>query len=226
MDAAKPSRVICPLCECQVEQPFRENLFGHEFWQCTECALVFRNPASHLSPSDEKERYYLHSSDPIDPGYEKFVSPILKWLSIYADKNSTILDFGCGHGQVLTQILRRLGYDVAAFDPYFFPDAKTLERKYDFVIACEVFEHFRTPAQNIKHLMSCIKPNGQILIMTDLWTEGRDFKSWGYHRDPTHVSFYGPNTMRWIAQTLPLRLLEMHEPRFVVFGSELRGDGP
>ena len=30
----------------------------------------------------------------------------------------------------------------------------------------------------------------------------RDFAGWHYRRDPTHVAFYGPETLRWIARRL------------------------
>jgi hypothetical protein len=35
--------------------------------------------------------------------------------------------------------------------------------------------------------------------MTEWFTGERPFEEWRYARDPTHVSLYRPDTLRWIA---------------------------
>ena len=45
-----------------------------------------------------------------------------------------------------------------------------------------------------------LNPGGWLGVMTKWVGSHDDFVSWRYIRDPTHVAFYSPRTLRWIAE--------------------------
>ena len=54
-------------------------------------------------------------------------------------------------------------------------------------------------ARDFTRMDDFLKPGGWLGIMTEMVTPDNDFKSWWYHRDPTHVCFYRQETMAWMA---------------------------
>ncbi|MDA1381669.1 methyltransferase domain-containing protein [Plesiomonas shigelloides subsp. oncorhynchi] len=58
------------------------------------------------------------------------------------------MDFGCGPGPLLAQMLEEAGFRMHKYDPYFHPERATLAREYDFVTCTEVAEHFMPPRKN------------------------------------------------------------------------------
>ena len=109
------------------------------------------------------------------------------------------LDFGSGTGPVISSMLNKEGYDIAQYDPFFAPDKSALEKMYDYIVSCEVFEHFYHPKKEIDRLASLLNPNGALLIMTLLYDDEMDFDTWFYRKDPTHVFIYRKETIEYIA---------------------------
>lgn len=146
----------------------------------------------------KKNRYYLHKNTATDLGYLQFLAPVVSKVSSLAPSKAQGLDFGCGHTTVLKNILETSGFEMSVYDPFFFtnkPDGK----KFDFVTCTEVVEHFHSPKETFDYLFSLIKPNGFILIMTELYSSNTQFDEWHYVRDLTHVSFYTDATFEWLA---------------------------
>ena len=86
------------------------------------------------------------------------------------------------------------------YDPYFSPSTKPLEETYDFVTCTETLEHLREPRQELEMLNSLLRSPGWLGVMTGMLDDWKEFPSWYYHRDPTHVCFYSHETMKWIAE--------------------------
>ena len=63
-------------------------------------------------------------------------------------------------------------------------------------------------------LISKLNKNGVLLIMTLLYNENIDFKSWFYKNDPTHVFIYRKETIEFIARTYNLKI-EILTDRFI-----------
>lgn len=97
-------------------------------------------------------------------------------------------------------MLREAGHEVALYDVFFAPGAAVLECRYDFVSCTETAEHFHDPAAEFRRFDSLLKPGGWLGIMTGMLSEGIDFGSWHYRRDPTHVVFYQQATLLFLAQ--------------------------
>lgn len=110
------------------------------------------------------------------------------------------LDYGSGPGPTLSFMLAERGFEIAIYDPFFAPDPEALRRSYDFITCTEVVEHFHAPGDELDRLNRLLRPGGWLGVMTELLREGCAFENWHYVRDPTHVCFYRPETMQWIAR--------------------------
>jgi hypothetical protein len=67
------------------------------------------------------------------------------------------------------------------------------------VVSTETVEHFTKPNEDFQLLHDLVRPGGLIGIMTDILYEGINFEDWYYRLDPTHVNFYRPRTMEFVA---------------------------
>ena len=165
------------------------------------CLATFIDFSCLLKPEDEKARYSAHKNDPADPGYRKFLNKLFVPLIERLGTSKEGLDFGCGTGPALAQMLEDAGHKVSLYDPFFYPDRTLLEKQYDFVTCTEVFEHLHYPARELKLLDGLLKPGGLLAVMTNFQTDDAMFMRWHYRRDATHVVFYKEETMRYIAQS-------------------------
>lgn len=147
------------------------------------------------TPMEEKERYELHQNDITDVGYQNFVSPIINAVKNNFYTDSIGLDFGAGTGPVISKILNDDGYKVRQFDPFFFNDINALQLKYDYIICCEVIEHFHSPNKEFELLKKLLKPKGHLYCMTHIYTKEIDFINWYYKNDNTHVFIYQSETL-------------------------------
>lgn len=147
----------------------------------------------------EEQQYRLHRNDPADPGYRTFVSKLVGPLVRKLNPGAEGLDYGCGDGPAGAALLREQGFKVTLYDPIFAPDETALARQYDFVLCCEVAEHFHRPAREFDTLAGLLKPGGWLAVMTSFDAPDRDFVAWHYRRDPTHVAFYRETTFRRLA---------------------------
>ncbi|MEX0610264.1 MAG: class I SAM-dependent methyltransferase [Balneolaceae bacterium] len=164
--------------------------------------------ADYPSPDEEITRYESHNNDIEDPRYQKFVSPLVDRITALFGKDSLGLDFGSGTGPVITKMLHEKGYSINNFDPFFDNNPEVLNIKYDYIVSCEVIEHFHQPYKEFSRLREMLKPQGALLLKTDMYTEDVDFHSWYYKSDETHVIFYHPKSLEWIKSALNFSKLE------------------
>lgn len=172
---------------------------GRDYWCCGGCEARFLDPRQHPLAREEHAHYLLHENDVHDPGYRCFLSRLARPLLGRLAPESSGLDYGCGPGPALAEMLREAGHSVALYDPFFRPDPGPLARQYDFVTCTEVAEHFHRPSNEFVRLCSLVRPGGWLGVMTCFQTEDAAFARWHYRRDPTHVVFYREATMRRIA---------------------------
>ncbi len=206
--------MLCSLCNCTTRN--FETVNERVYVQCTGCMAILLSQKHFLSPQAEKFRYSLHNNDVNDPAYIKFVTPVINRIRKDFTTDSTGLDFGCGTGPVITSELNKLGYNIDLYDLYFKPDSKVFTRKYDFIICCEVMEHFKDPLKEFQLLRSMLKDGGKLYCKTEVWSESIGFTDWHYKNDQTHVIFYNRETLEWIKENLNFSKLETRE-RYLVF---------
>jgi hypothetical protein len=188
----------CPLCASPRTTPFAE-LQGRRYAECAACALVFMRPADRPDAAAERAHYLTHENDPADSRYRAWLDRLALPLAERLPTGAVGLDYGAGPGPALQAMLRERGFRVAIYDPIFAPDASLLARSYDFVTCTEAMEHFFRPAVELARIDAMLRPGGLLGVMTGVLREERDFERWRYARDPTHVCFYRPQTIAWIA---------------------------
>lgn len=170
------------------------------FFLCTGCKGIFRSKETLPSISVERSRYEKHDNDINDPGYQDFVSPITDAVKEEFTQEDEGLDFGAGTGPVASKILEDEGYRVEQYDPFFHDDPHLLNERYDYIVCCEVIEHFHDPKTEFDRLKDLLLPNGHLFCMTYIYTDDIDFDSWSYKSDPTHTFFYQKETFEWIKE--------------------------
>ena len=194
-------------------------LDGCTYYRCLRCEATFLPSTQHPAPGVECAEYALHCNDPADLGYRRFLDRLARPLLARLAPGSAGLDYGCGPGPVLADMLRAAGHDMALYDPFFAADGAVLKRTYDFVTCTEVVEHFHDPAAEFARLDALLKPGGWLAVMTCFQTDDARFAGWHYRRDPTHVVFYREATFHFLAARFGWRcevpakdVVLMHKP--------------
>lgn len=208
------TKAPCTLCGHQAEPFFEDS--RNRFLLCPNCQGIFRDPEQWLPPQSERERYLLHRNHTGDLGYLQFAEPILSAVRKRQKKGEEGLDFGCGHTPVISEILKRENYSVAEYDPFFFDDKNVLNKTYDYIVCCEVIEHFHAPAKEFSLLHDLLRPAGRLLCMTYIYHPGMDFAGWFYKNDLTHVFLYQKETLLWIAEHLGFEDVQIKD-RLAIF---------
>ena len=82
---------------------------------------------------------------------------VTNFIVDHLSNNSLGLDYGCGKGPVITEQLKKKGYEIDLYDPYFYPNETYLDKSYDYIFSCEVFEHFYNPKEELIKLKNILK---------------------------------------------------------------------
>jgi len=168
------------------------------YHQCVICNGISLHPSHFLSDDLEKKRYETHNNDVTDPGYQRFVSPIVDAILTDYNPLDKGLDFGSGTAPIITVMLKNQNYNIDSYDPFFDPNPKALETTYSYIACCEVMEHFYNPNQEFALLHGLLQENGSLYCKTNLYDSSINFDSWWYKNDATHVFFYTKETLHWI----------------------------
>ncbi len=191
---------LCGLSETALLYRGDRRSHNREFHHCPRCDLVFVPDRFLLNPAEERRRYLLHENDPDDEDYRTFLSRLLNQVTPLLEPEAEGLDYGCGDPPVLVMMLRESGFRVEGWDLYFSPDAELLARSYDFLTCSETAEHFRRPLIEFERFDRLLSPGGVLGVMTQMLDDRSEFADWHYHFDETHICFFSPRTMRWIAE--------------------------
>lgn len=189
----------CPVCEGFEGRAFQV-VGDRAYGRCNRCEATFLFPEHRLAPTAERAEYELHRNTGDDAGYRAFLARLATPLLQRLAPGCSGLDFGCGPGPVLAEMLREAGHTVALYDPFFHPDTDALATTHDFITCTEVAEHFHEPAAEFRRLDALLRPGGWLALMTRFQTDDARFAQWHYRRDPTHVVFYREATLRWLAR--------------------------
>jgi len=198
-------KIVCPLCLSEAISAFFSDK-QRDYLLCQTCSLVFVPQQQHLDFKQEKAIYDLHQNHAADLGYRQFLSRLATPLLTGLQADAAGLDFGCGPGPVLADVLKQAGHSVALYDPFYADLPQNLQHSYDFISCSEVAEHFRQPQQTFLLLFSLLKPLGRLGLMTKLVRDVQAFSRWHYKNDQTHISFYSKTTLQWLADHYQCRV--------------------
>jgi len=176
--------------------------FAHErkrdYYRCSFCDSIQMDHNAIISYEMEKHRYDQHNNDIHDLGYQAFVSPITDYIFKHYTKDQKGLDFGAGPGPVIAKMLRGRQYDIVLYDPYFHQNDDVLKQTYDYIIACEVIEHFNQAHHAFQQLKTLTDEKTEWIFMTQIYEDSIDFSTWHYKNDETHVIFYTKKTLAYL----------------------------
>ena len=188
----------CPVCSSCTTQVLLYT-DTKTYSECGTCGVIFLDRASFVSAEIERAHYETHRNGVEDQGYRSFLSRLTCPLLQRLDGGRYGLDYGCGPGPALAEMMREAGHTMQIYDPFFRPEKSVLESSYDFVTCTEVVEHFHNPAKEFARFDQLLRPGGWLGVMTRFVPDDVDFSEWYYRKDPTHVVFYRAETFRKIA---------------------------
>lgn len=188
----------CRVC-LSTEVTLFQTVGGKAYWQCRDCRAVLIDAAHLPDEQAQLNRYRLHHNSPDDPGYRRFLDQLAQPLLARLAPGSGGLDYGCGPGPALAQMMTEAGHRVRLYDPFVHPDPSALQGTYDFITCTEVVEHFHHPADEFARLDRLLRPGGWLAIMTCFLADDEPFADWYYRRDLTHVVFYREETFRLLS---------------------------
>lgn len=186
----------CPLCHAREMLTAMGGADGRRHFLCAHCWLISADGCARLTRDDEAAHYRLHENSIHQTGYVAFLNRLLDPMQAYLEPGMRCLDFGCGPGPTLSQLVRNRRIACDDYDPIF--RDVPLSPPYDAIFATECLEHFHAPARELGRLAELLRPGGLLGIMTETWTDLDAFGRWYYTRDPTHVAFYHARTFEFI----------------------------
>ncbi|MCF7924326.1 MAG: class I SAM-dependent methyltransferase [Candidatus Izimaplasma sp.] len=204
----------CKLCNENMDYFIKTR--NRKYYRCPNCDSIQLHDSFFLKPKLEKARYETHNNDINDSGYQEFVAPITNYIIQNFQSNHLGLDYGAGPGPVISKVLKDHHFQVKLYDPYFHKHDELLIRKYDYIIACEVVEHFNKPAKEFELLKRILKENGTIIMMTNIYNDDIDFNEWYYKNDETHVIFYTKKTFNYIKNHYNFNDLKIHNSLIIL----------
>lgn len=207
----------CPLCASDAAVFYQKN--NRLFYKCPICQGIFLDPGLQLDQQSEKMRYQTHNNDVYDKGYQEFVSPITEAILNGHSLDDRGLDFGAGTGPVISKLLKDRAYQIHQYDPFFYKNLSLLQQKYNYIVCCEVIEHFYHPDAEFKRLKKMLKSKGKLYCMTHMYSCDIEFDTWYYKNDPTHVFIYQKRTLEWIQKKYEFSNV-LIEGRLIVFSNE------
>ena len=194
---------MCRVCLRNSLAPFLQK-DGLNYLRCCKCQATLVSAAQLPSHQTQLQKYQQHENDPLDARYREFLNRLAAPLLAELPANQVGLDFGCGPGPALADMLSQAGHSMRLYDPFFFPDATVLDQQFDFVTCTEVAEHFHQPHAEFKRMVALLKPSGLLALMTSFQHDDSRVADWHYRRDPTHVTFYKQETFDFIAAEFSL----------------------
>lgn len=200
--------------------------FWHPTVICKNCGLIYNNP--HMDEkvyikfyeSDFYRKIYTNQ-DPLKYADDLLGSEYGKY--IYDDclplinKNSSVMEFGCGGGWNLIHFQKNghncVGYDYSPSLTDFGKKKYNLDLKqgninsitgsYDLIILNHVIEHFIDLEENIKKIVSYLKPDGYVYIGVPNIDNYSIFQL-----QNAHLFYFSPRTFTYYMNKFGLELIK------------------
>ena len=198
----------CLICETECSS-FLHQKIQSKFYHCPHCELIFKDKNSYMDEESEHKHYAKHNNSIENVGYVAMFQDFLE-KTILKDKVGTksVLEFGSGPGPVLSELLKREGFEVEIYDKFFSPTKVYQNKKYDCITSTEVIEHIADPLTQLQFFNQHLHLGGRLCLMTQFHEDNEDtFVSWWYARDLTHITFFTKQTFVVLASLCGFRLI-------------------
>ncbi|MFH5835045.1 class I SAM-dependent methyltransferase [Proteiniclasticum sp. C24MP] len=208
----------CKLCGSEAEVIHHPKIADYHY--CSNCEFISKDDRHIVSKEEELKIYNKHNNSIEDPRYVEFFYKFLNDAVFpYTTGGNQGFDFGSGPSPVLAQILERHhNYQMDIYDLFYSPEKVYIGKKYDLVTSTEVVEHLKDPIEHFELFANLLKPNGILAVMTLFHhNDSSHFLNWHYIRDWSHISFYTPKTMEYIASRVGLKIIHTNDIRYTTF---------
>ena len=104
----------CIVCKSSLIESF----YTHDdkkYWRCSLCLSKFIDKRHHLNKQDERGRYLEHKNFIKDPEYRNFLSKLSRPLIKKLKPFSQGMDYGCGPGPALADMLIAEGFITVSY---------------------------------------------------------------------------------------------------------------
>ncbi len=221
MSSRRPS-AECIICAGET-RPLPDDKLRIVHDVCTVCGFTRKQPRFHPGREAEKAVYDTHHNTMENEGYVRMLEDFLDRAVRPYRTTGKALDFGCGPGPVLYELLLRRGFSVRRYDPFYHPDKTVFQDTYGVVTATEVFEHLRSPLAETERLASLLEPGGILAVMTKLRPPAdEDFLAWWYRRDVSHIGFFTSAAFGVLAEKAGLCIRHTDREAIVVMQKGVR----
>lgn len=194
---------------------------------CNRCGLVYNNPVSSKETLDEwyKEDFLEDKSGSGD--YESFVKiykyeksakkakSVVNFIKPFLRENCSVIDIGCSHGVLLSEIKNQFNCKVKGVEPdftmvrfarehfglkdienIFFEDfIKNNNEKFDLVILRYVLEHLGKINEAIRDLKSLLRDNGYLFLVVPSAADFKPSRDLGHSLEFGHLYSFTPYTI-------------------------------
>lgn len=208
----------CVLCSSDTKKIHHPKIITYHY--CSNCELIAKDEEDIISKEEELNIYNNHENSIEDPRYVGYFYNFLNDAVFpYVKNGKQGLDFGSGPSPVLAQILERNhDYKIEIYDLFYAPEKVYKGKKYDLVTSTEVVEHLKNPLEYFKLFSKLLKPEGILSIMTLFHKNDEStFLDWHYIRDWSHISFYTPKTMEYLAKEAGLKIIYTDNNQYTTF---------
>lgn len=211
------------------------------FDRCAACGYVFLNPTV---PTAELKRFYPDNYLPyrgaeawgkyaaqVRKSEEKLNEKRVKMLLQYGvpDKDSKILDIGCGKPDFLLKCYEKFGcrvfgldFNAAGWENKAEKYAKInltageisdlpLDEKFDFVTMWHYLEHDYNPVETLRSLLEKSHRKTVLIIeVPDFDSDSRRFfgEFWAGYHTPRHISVFSENNLRFLLEKTGWKIIE------------------
>jgi len=210
--------IVCNSATSIIHQP----KFGDYHW-CKECDFISKDKAFYATEKQELTNYDYHQNSLEDLKYVEYFNHFIQNAILkYVNTGLKGFDFGSGPTPVLSQILQRdYHFSMDIYDLHYAKDKMFINEKYDLITATEVIEHLADPIPYFELFTDLMNDDSILAIMTLFHQNSEEvFSNWFYIRDVTHISFYTPKTIHYIAQKVGLKVIYTNNLRYITLAKK------
>ena len=154
----------------------------------------------------------------IDPGWQEGraqsgANMLMHNFGRHQEKLS-ILDYGCGSGQLAERLLKKGFPRGRSFDPHVAEFSTPPEGRFNLVICFEVFEHLTDPARACREIVEFLTDDGIVVHSTMLQPKEIDNVklAWWYVGPRNgHVSIFSPKSLEILWRQVGMSVMSVNQ---------------
>lgn len=226
-----PERTSCLFCRTPDEVPLLHREEPRHV-VCRGCGLVYQNPRPTVSEMEDfyaraywqKRESEAHGRvDIVERPSERSLA-VERMLRGTVSEQSSIIDIGCGRGEILSHLSRSFKCRITGIEPSTEEACRTSERlgitiingtldsmgnssnRFDVVILSHVLEHFHDPREAVRKCAALLSPNGSFFIEVPNMLRPNPKKRLANWLAIEHMYYFTPHNLERILREAGLRV--------------------